>query len=132
MKLVFIAGKFSGSNAWEIACHVHEAEAAALRLARLGGMPVVPHSLGQHMFGTMPEAFWRAGCLALLARCDGILLLPSWTRSAGAGAESEFAEQHGIQRWGIRHLDKPDFVRWLSYPPERGQSIKAAIQAARK
>ena len=30
MKLVFIAGKFSGTNAWEIACNVHRAETAAL------------------------------------------------------------------------------------------------------
>lgn len=132
MKLVFIAGKFAGSNAWEIACNVHEAEAAALRVAELGGMPVVPHSLGRSMFGTRSETFWRAGCLVLLARCDGILLLPNWSKSAGAGAESRFAEEQGIQRWGMGHLRKPDFVRWLCYPPERGQSIQTAIKAARR
>ena len=32
MRLVYIAGKFRGSNAWEIACNVHEAEAAAIRV----------------------------------------------------------------------------------------------------
>jgi hypothetical protein len=126
MKLIFVAGKFSGANAWEIACNVHAAEAAALRVAQLGGMPVVPHSLGQHMFHTLPESFWRDGCLVLLARCDGILLLPSWTSSAAAAVESKFAEEHGIERWGMGHLNSPEFVRWLSYPPERGQSIKAA------
>lgn len=124
MKLVFIAGKFSGANAWEIACNAHKAEAVALRVAELGGMPVCPHSLGRSMFGTLPETFWRTGCLALLARCDGILLLPSWGSSAGALAESNYAEQRGIQRWGIAHLDSPEFVRWLSYPPERGQSLR--------
>jgi hypothetical protein len=129
MKLIFIAGKFSGANAWEIACNVHEAEAAALRVAHLGGMPVVPHSLGRSLFGTRPEEFWRRGCLALLARCDGILLLPSWGQSAGARAESKFAEEQGIQRWGIAHLKKPDFVRWLSYPAERGQSLHEANKA---
>jgi hypothetical protein len=132
VKLVFIAGKFSGDNAWQIACNVHEAEAAALAVAKLGGMPVVPHSLGRSMFGTLPESFWRAGCLALLARCDGILLLPSWSSSEGAGAESNFAAQRGIERWGIAHLHSPDFVRWLHYPAERGQSIRDAIEAARK
>lgn len=117
MKLVFIAGKFAGANAWEIACNVHAAEAAALRVARLGGMPIVPHSLGQHMFGTLPEEFWRAGCLQLLSRCDGILLLLSWLDSAGARAESNYAQQHGIERWGMGHLNAPEFARWLS--PER-------------
>lgn len=128
MKLVFIAGKFSGSNAWEIACNVHEAEAAALRVAKLGGMPVVPHSLGRSMFGTLPETFWRAGCLAVLARCDGILLLPSWMSSAGAYAESNFATDHGIERWGIAHLDTPEFARWLNYPREPVQGLRDAVK----
>lgn len=114
MKLVFIAGKFSGANNWEIACNVHAAESAALRVAELGGMPVVPHSLGQHMFGTLPEEFWRAGCLLLLSRCDGILLLPGWMDSAGAVAESKHAEQHGIARWGMGHLNTPQFAGWFS------------------
>jgi hypothetical protein len=125
MRLVYIAGKFRGSNAWEIACNVHEAEAAAIRVAELGGMPVVPHSLGQHLAGTLDEKFWLAGTLLLLSRCDGILLLPSWTESAGAKAECKFAEQHGIERWGIAHLTSgADFVRWLTYPRERGQSLR--------
>ena len=129
MKLVFIAGAFSGANAWEIACNVHKAEAVALRVAQLGVMPVCPHSLGRSMFGTLPESFWRAGCLVLLARCDGILLLPSWTSSGGAGAESDFAEQHGIIRWGMAHLDQPSFARWLTHPPERGQALRQATGA---
>lgn len=124
MKLVFIAGKFVGANAWEIACNVHRAESVALRVAQLGGMPVCPHSLGRSMFGTLPETFWRAGCLALLARCDGIFMLPSWTHSAGAQAESDYAERNGIIRWSMVHLNQPSFVRWLTHPAERGQSLR--------
>jgi hypothetical protein len=30
------------------------------------------------------------------------------------------------------HLNSTEFVRWLSYPAERGQSIKDAIEAGRK
>jgi hypothetical protein len=135
MKLVFIAGKFSGANAWEIACNVHEAEAAALRVAKLGGMPIVPHSLGRSMFGTLPERFWRDGCLELLGRCDGILLLPRWSNSPGACAEARYADKRGLRCWGIGHLKTPAFVRWLNYPAERGQSIRDAVEqqrAARK
>lgn len=128
MKLVFIAGKFAGANAWEIACNVHAAERAALRVAELGGMPVCPHSLGRSMFGTRPEAFWRAGCLELLGRCDGILLLHNWMHSAGAQSESDYATRNGIIRWYRAHLDQPSFVRWLTYPPERGQALKDATR----
>ena len=129
MRLVFIAGKFAGANAWEIACNVHIAEGVALRVAQLGGMPVVPHSLGRSMFGTLPEEFWRAGCLELLGRCDGIVLLPSWSNSPGAGAEARHADHCGIRRWGIGHLNHAAFVRWLTYPAERGASLQAAIEA---
>jgi hypothetical protein len=118
VKLVFIAGKLNGANAWEVACNAHEAEAAALRVAELGGMPVVPHSLGRSMLGTLPERFWREGCLALLARCHGILLLPTWGRSPGAVAESSFAQKNRIERWGMSHIASPEFHRWLNEPAE--------------
>lgn len=115
MRLVYIAGKFRGANHWEIACNVHEAEAAAMRVAELGGMPVVPHSLGQRMQGTLNDEFWLEGTLLLLSRCDGILLLPNWVRSAGARAEADYAERLGIPRFGIGHLKHTgtDFVRWI-------------------
>lgn len=113
MKLIYVAGKFRGANAWEIAGHVHAAESAAMQIAELGGMPVVPHSLGQRMAGTLNEDFWLAGTLKLLSRCDGILLLPNWLESAGARAESAFAEKNGIVRWGIVALKDPGFRRWL-------------------
>ena len=129
VKLVFIAGKFSGANAWEVACNVHRAEAASLRIAQLGGMPVCPHSLGRNMFGTLPEAFWREGCLALLARCDGILLLPRWSDSPGACGEARHADKHGIERWGFGHFQTARFVRWLTYPAERGAGLQVAIAA---
>lgn len=116
MKLVYIAGKFRGANHWEIASHVHEAEAAAMRVAELGGMPVVPHSLGQHMQGTLTDEFWLEGTLLLLSRCDGILLLPNWIRSAGARAESDYAEQRGMPRFGFGHLNGDLFVNWLTEP----------------
>ena len=131
MKVVFIAGQFSGANAWEIACNVHRAEAASLRIAQLGGMPVCPHSLGRSMFGTLPEEFWRAGCLALLARCDGILLLPRWSNSTGACAEARHADKLGIRRLTLGHLETATLVRWFRYPAERGASIKQAIEADR-
>lgn len=130
MRLVFIAGPSAGANAWEIACNVHEAETAALRVAELGGMPVCPHSLGRSMFGTLPESFWRAGCLELLGRCDGMLLLPRWLSSPGARAEESFATERGIERWGVAHLDqrKVEFVRWLQGPRERGQALRDATR----
>lgn len=116
MKLVFIAGALNGANAWEVACNVHEAEAAALRVAELGGMPVVPHSAGRNLYGTLPEAFWREGCLLLLARCHGILLLTSWISSTGARGESKFAETNGIERWRATEIATPEFFNWLNDP----------------
>lgn len=127
MKLVFIAGKFSGTHAWDIACDAHHAEAVAMRVAKLGGMPVVPHSLGRVLSGVVPDAFWREGCTLLLSRCDGMLLLPSWGDSPDTVKQSLFAKSKGIERWGIAHLSDSRFFKWLNYPAERGAGLKAAI-----
>jgi hypothetical protein len=128
VKLVFIAGKFSGTHAWDIACDAHHAEAVAMRVAKLGGMPVVPQSLGRVLSGVVADSFWRDGCLLLLSRCDGMLRLPSWGDSPDTIAQSSFAERNGIDRWGIAHLSDPRFFKWLNYPAERGAGIQAAIE----
>src|SRR6187431_1084387 len=98
----------------------HHAEAVAMRVAKLGGMPVVPHSLGRVLSGVVPDAFWREGCTLLLSRCDGMLLLPSWGDSPDTVKQSLFAKSKGIERWGIAHLSDSRFFKWLNYPAERG------------
>lgn len=96
MKLIYIAGPFRAEDAWEVHCNVHRAETAAREVARLGGFPVTPHSIGAHFDGTETAAFWLDGTKELLRRCDGILVLPNSERSAGTQGEIKEAARQRI------------------------------------
>lgn len=96
MKLVYIAGKYRGPTAWDIAENVRRAERFGLEVAKSGGAPVIPHSMNAHFQGTMTDVFWLESTMLLLSRCDGIFLIPSWEDSFGAKAEKRFAESIGL------------------------------------
>lgn len=96
MKIVYIAGKFSGSNTWETECNIRLAEAAAFEVAKLGAMPMCPHANTRFFDGTLTQEFWYQGTLALLFRCDAMLLIEGWQNSRGARAEKSAAELRGI------------------------------------
>jgi nucleoside 2-deoxyribosyltransferase len=96
MKLIYIAGPFRASDAWEVHCNVHRAERAARDVSRLGAFPVTPHSIGAHFDGTETAEFWLTGTMELLRRCDAVLVLPNSGRSTGTQAELKEAERLGI------------------------------------
>ena len=110
MAVVYIAGPFSGADAWEIHCNVHRANAVARDVARLGAAPLTPHAIGAHFHGTESYEFWCAATLEMMRRCDAVLFTLDWTRSRGALAEKQEAERLGIPRF----LDLPALAKWLS------------------
>lgn len=95
IRLVYIAGPFRGSHAWEIECNIRRAETLALGVARMPGLfPVCPHTMGRYYSGAAPDEVWLEGDLELLRRCDAVLLVPGWERSSGTRAE--VAEAHRL------------------------------------
>ena len=92
MKIVYIAGPFRGETAWDIERNVRLAETAALEVARLGAMPMCPHTNTRFFHGQCTEFFWVEGTLELLRRCDAVLLVGEWQKSSGSrGEEAEAA-----------------------------------------
>ena len=50
---------------------------------------------------------WLKGDLAILAKCDAMILTEDWERSEGAVAERELALEHGIPVFHtLRQLDE--------------------------
>jgi len=96
MKLVFIAGPFTGPTAWDIAQNVRRAEELGLEVARAGFMPVIPHANTALFHGQCTEEFWYEGTRALLCRCDMLIRLPGWESSKGAKCEVGLAWARGI------------------------------------
>lgn len=70
MKVVYIAGKFTGPDAWTIHSNVFAAEQAAFEVQKLGAMPLCPHANTAHFHGVNTPEFWYEGTLELLRRCD--------------------------------------------------------------
>lgn len=101
--IVYVAGPFAGATPWDVAQNVREAEVWGLSVAQAGAMPLIPHA-NTHLFvGQCTEAFWYAGTLELLRRCDGMLVFArKGPRGVSAGVAAEIAE---AQRLGIPILD---------------------------
>jgi len=87
MRVVYVAGKYRGANAWEVHRNVSAAEHWAFQVATLGAMPLCPHTNTANFDGTLTDRFWLDGTMELLRRCDAIFLTPNWLESTGARGE---------------------------------------------
>lgn len=96
MKIIYVAGKFRGKNAWEVFKNVRAAEEVAFQVASLGAMPLTPHLNTANFDGTLDDKFWLDGTMELLRRCDAVMMVPGWETSTGATAERREAERLGL------------------------------------
>lgn len=93
LKLIYIAGPFTGPHAWAIAQNVRAAETCAVGVVEAGAMPVIPHTITRNFEGLASLEFWYEGTLELLRRCDGVYMVPGWETSRGVKAEREEARR---------------------------------------
>lgn len=91
MKVIYVAGPFRGPDAWVIESNIRRAETLALEVWRSGAAAICPHTNTRFYQGAAPDEVWLDGDLAILARCDAILMTPDWERSSGARTEREYA-----------------------------------------
>jgi hypothetical protein len=96
--LIYIAGPFSASTRGGVENNIRHAESIGLKVATVGGMPIVPHSNTSHPDYELAQSyeFWVAGTAKLMARCDGVLMIPGWEQSRGAKGEHELALKLGL------------------------------------
>jgi hypothetical protein len=100
VKVIYIAGKYRGPNAWAIEQNIRAAEEVATQVLQMGMMPMCTHSMTRHMGGLASEEHLLAGTLELMRRCDAVVLVPNWRDSAGARAEVEEADRLGLPVFG--------------------------------
>ena len=96
MKLVYIAGPFRASNAWEVEQNIRRAEALALEVWRMGLACICPHTNARFFQGAAVDDVWLKGDMEILTRCDALLLTPNWDTSTGAKLEREEAARRKI------------------------------------
>lgn len=92
--LVYIAGKYTAPDALRMELNVRRAEEMAYAIARLGIMPVCPHTNLRYMAADLAKFLYPA-TLELMRVCDAVFLLPDWMESDGARGENADALRHG-------------------------------------
>lgn len=100
MKVVYIAGKYRGPTPWAVEQNIQAAQAVAAKVIAAGHMPLTPHLNTAHMEGLADDAFFLAGTMELLRRCDVMVLVPGWSTSVGAKAEVAEALARGMPIFG--------------------------------
>lgn len=96
MKLVYIAGPYRGPTKQDIESNIQDARAAAISVCKLGFYPVCPHLNTAHFDRYASDGFFLEGTAQLLLKCDAVLVLKGYERSAGTTSEIAMAEREGI------------------------------------
>lgn len=117
--VVFVSGPFRGNSAYQQELNIRRAEGVALELWRLGVAVVCPHANSRHFEGAMPEDGFLEGYLAILERCDAMVLTPRWSESEGAQREFEKAQASAIP---IFHWpeERAKFILWIKEVQGKG------------
>jgi nucleoside 2-deoxyribosyltransferase len=105
VKVVYIAGKYRGPNAWAIEQNIRAAEEVAAQVWAMGMVALCPHANSRHMDGVASDEVFLEGTMELLRRSDAVVLVPNWRDSAGARAEVDEAHRLAIPVFGETHVD---------------------------
>lgn len=100
MKVIYIAGKYRGPNAWAVEQNIRAAEVVAARVWAMGLVALCPHANSRHMEGVASDEHFLAGTLELMRRCDAVLCVPNWHDSEGAKAELREAHRLNLPIFG--------------------------------
>ena len=121
MKAIYIAGPYRAANAWTRENNIRNAERAGLRVAELGAVPVVPHTMFRFFDGTLTDEFWIDATKELLDRCDAAYFISGYRNSVGALGEFQRALQIGLPRLnGISDVES-----WLKRAADAQASVEA-------
>ena len=107
MKVIYIAGKYRGPNAWAVEQNIRADEDVAARVWAMGVGVRAQGDEARHMDGVASDEHFLAGTLELMRRCDAVVLVPNWRDSEGARAEVAEAERLGLPMFG-KHCDGDD------------------------
>lgn len=111
---IYIAGPYSSKTPEGIKANIARAEQAGLECCRAGWGVHIPHKnfAGFEVHTDIPYDAWIEMDLAILARCDAILMLDGWASSPGASREFQFADEIGIPNFFARDgIPNPDVIR---------------------
>ena len=125
--VAYVAGPYRDSRGpYYVEQNIRRAESVAVELWKLGYAVICPHLNTKHFDGACHDEVWLTGDLAIITRCDLVIVTPDWHRSVGTNNEMVFASQNGVP---VLHIQK-DFELIAAIGKQGRSSIKAEIQKA--
>ena len=79
-----------------IKSNIDAASLVAIKYWAQGYAVICPHKNSGLFDGILPDNCWLEGGIALLSKCDLIVMMRNWGESPGAIAEHDFAIANGI------------------------------------
>ena len=101
MKVFYIAGPYRADTPRKILENIRAAEAIAIEVWKSGNVALCPHLNSRLMDGVCNDSIFLEGAIELMKRCDAVVLVPSWEKSAGTRAEVKIAEEIGLPIYEI-------------------------------
>lgn len=94
--IVYIAGPYRAFNAWEREKNIRTAEQLAFEVWKMGAAVLCPHTNSRFFDGAIPDETILQGCIAMMNRCDAVLMAPNWQKSEGARNERRIAKKRNM------------------------------------
>lgn len=106
--IIYISGPYSAQDKMKVIENIQHAERFALKVLELGHIPITPHLLFRLFeFKTdHPKEVFLKADVAILDRCDGILMIDGWKESEGARYEHDYALANKV----------PIYYHWQDVP----------------
>ena len=105
-EVAYVAGPYSG----DVDANIRAARQVAIKLWEMGYAVITPHLNTAHMEQDSQvsyEQFVR-GDLAIIHKCDLVVLLPGWQNSPGACREERFADEIGTPAYEWPDVPAPE------------------------
>lgn len=115
MRLVYVAGPFRDSSAWEVENNIRRAEFWSLAVWRNGAAAICPHANTRYFDGVegVSAREFLDGTLSMLAVCDAMLVVTDrgkHAQSSGTLAEIQYAKDWRIPTFYTHNFDA--FIGW--------------------
>ena len=92
MKVIYIAGPYSGEDIYDVHCNIQEAERYAAMVWEMGAAALCPHKNTAYMDGVVCYDQFLAGCIEMMNRCDAVWFIQCYEKSPGAMKERAWAD----------------------------------------
>ena len=102
MRLVYIAGPYTGETTYDVLENIRKAEKVAIRYWKMGYAVICPHKNTAFLEGSIdPDSLflepWLEGCFEMIRRCDVIVMMKDWDKSPGARQEHTLAKEFHLE-----------------------------------